>query len=134
MAFLSPTFFGSLLVGMVYVLGMVIPLLIISIFLSDKVNKLNIMKKKITSLTMLGREYVITYSNFIAFLIFFIAGIFTIILTLKGQLSMAKSEEFAKIIQDAGGVVNQYVGNNLLLNVLFLIFLIAGAFYISKKI
>ena len=47
---------------------------------------------------------------------------------------MAKSEEFAKIIQDAGGVVNQYVGNNLLLNVLFLIFLIAGAFYISKKI
>src|SRR3989337_2549939 len=122
MAFLSPTFFGSLLIGAVYVLGMVAPLLIISVFLSDKINKLQVIKRKVGSLTLMGREFVVTFNNLIAFLIFFIAGIFTLILTLKGQLSMAKSEEFAKIIQNAGGVVNQYVGNNLLLNVLFLIF------------
>ena len=134
MAFLSPTFFGSLLIGMVYVLGMVVPLLIISIFLSDKINKLQVIKRKVGSLKIMGREFVVTFNNLIAFLIFFTAGILTLVLTLKGQLSMAKSEEFAKIIQNAGGIANQYVGNNVILNVLFLIFLIVGAFYISKKI
>src|SRR3990172_2258775 len=134
MAFLSPSFFGSLTVGAVYVLGMVTPLLIISIFLSDKINKLQVIKRKVGSLKIMGREFVVTFNNLIAFLIFFTAGIFTLILTLKGQLSMAKSEEFAKIIQNAGGIVNQYVGGNIILNILFLILLIIGAFYISKKI
>lgn len=134
MAFLSPTFFGSLLIGAVYVLGMVVPLLIISIFLSDKVNKLNVVKKKITSLTILRREYIVTYSNLIAFLIFFTAGIFTLVLTIRGQLSMAKSEAFAKIIQDAGAVANQYVGNNVVLNVIFLGFIIYLIYLVSKRI
>lgn len=134
MAFLSPTFFGSLLIGVVYVLGMVVPLLILSLILNNKVNKLQIVKKKMTILNILGREYIVTFGNFIAFIIFLIAGIFTLVLTLKGQLSMAKSESFARIIQDAGGIVNQYVGGNVILNILFLILLILGAFYISKKL
>ena len=134
MVFLSPTFFGSLLIGAVYVLGMVVPLLLISVFLSDKINKLQVIKRKVGSLKIMGREFVVTFNNLIAFLIFFIAGVFTLVLTLKGQLSMAKSEEFAKIIQNAGGIVNQYVGGNIILNILFLILLIIGAFYISKKI
>lgn len=134
MAFLSPTFFGSLLIGAVYVLGMVVPLLLISIFLSNRVNKLQVIKKKIGSLSLLGREYIVTVSNLIAFLIFFTAGVFTLVLTMKGQLSMAKSEVFAKMIQNTGGYVNQYVGGNLILNIIFLIFLITGAYYVSKKI
>lgn len=134
MAFLSPTFFGSLLIGAVYVLGMVVPLLLMSIFLSDKINKLQFIKKKVGNVKLLGREYIVTFNNLIAFLIFFTAGVFTLVLTLKGQLSMAKSEEFAKIIQNAGEIANQYIGGNIILNVLFLILLIAGAFYISKKI
>ena len=134
MVFLSPTFFGSLLIGGVYVLGMVVPLLLISIFLSDKINKLQVIKRKVGSLKIMGREFVVTFNNLIAFLIFFTAGILTLVLTLKGQLSMAKSEEFAKIIQNAGGVANQYIGGNIILNVLFLMLLIAGAFYVSKKI
>jgi len=134
MVFLSPTFFGSLLIGGVYVLGMVVPLLLISIFLSDKINKLQVIKRKVGSLKIMGREFVVTFNNLIAFLIFFTAGILTLVLTLKGQLSMAKSEEFAKIIQNAGGVVNQYVGGNIVLNIIFLILLIVGVFYVSKKI
>lgn len=134
MAFLSPTFFGSLLIGAVYVLGMVVPLLIFSIFLSDKVNKLQIIKRRLTSVTILGKEYLVTVSNLIAFLIFFTAGVLTLVLTMKGQLSMAKSEVFAKMIQNAGGYVNQYVGGNVILNIIFLILLIIGAFYISKKL
>lgn len=135
MAFLSPTFFGSLLIGSVYVLGMVVPLLLISLFLSDKIDNLQIMKKKISSLTILGREYIISLNNLIAFIIFFVAGSLTLVLTLKGQLSMAKNEDFAKIIQSSGSFVNQYVGgNNLILNILFLILLIVGAYYVSKKI
>lgn len=133
MAFLSPTFFGSLLIGAVYVLGMVVPLLLLSVFLSDRVNKLYILKKKITTVKILGKEYFITISNLIAFIIFFIAGVFTLVLTLKGQLSMAKSEGFAKMIQNAGGVVNQYVGDNYLINLLFLLFLTFIIFYIVKR-
>src|SRR3989344_4495617 len=121
MAFLSPTFFGSLLIGAVYVLGMVVPLLLISIFLSDKVDKLRVLKRKITTLKFLGREYFVTVSNFIAFVIFLTAGVFTLVLTLKGQLSMAKSESFARIIQNAGGTVNEFVGDNIFLNILFLV-------------
>jgi len=57
-----------------------------------------------------------------------------LVLTLKGQLSMAKSEEFAKIIQNAGGIVNQYAGNNLLLNILFIGFILYLIYFISKRI
>jgi cytochrome c biogenesis protein CcdA len=134
MAFLSPTFFGSLLIGAVYVLGMVVPLLLISLFLSDKVNKLQILKKKLTALKILGRDYIVTVSNFIAFIIFLLAGIFTLVLTLKGQLSMAKSEDFAKIIQNAGGTVNQYVGNSFLLNALFIVAIAFFVYFVSKRI
>lgn len=134
MVFLSPTFFGSLLIGIVYVLGMVVPLLLISVFLSNKVNKLQIIKKKLSSVNLFGREYIITISNLISFLIFFTAGILTLVLTLKGQLSMAKSEVFAKMIQNTGAYVNQFVGGNVILNILFIILLITGAFYISKKV
>lgn len=134
MAFLSPTFFGSLMVGAVYVLGMVVPLLLISIFLSDKINKLKVIKKKITSLKILGKEYVVTYSNLIAFLIFFTAGVFTLVLTLNGQISSAKSEVFAKMIQNAGGIVNQYVGNNPVVNIVFIVIIIFLIYKITRKI
>lgn len=134
MAFLSPTFFGSILIGAVYVLGMIVPLLLISLFLSDKVNKLQILKRKITTLTILGKEYFISVANFISFVVFLTAGIFTFVLTLNGQLSMAKSDKFAKVIQNAGGAVNEYFGNNPILNIAFLIFVFLVIYLISKKL
>jgi len=134
MAFLSPSFFGSLTVGAVYVLGMVTPLLVMSMFLSGKVEKLKILKNKITTLKLFGKEYFVTVSNFIAFLIFLIAGVFTLVLTLRGQLSMAKSERFARIIQDAGESVNSYVGDSLFVNILFVLFIFVLIFVIASKL
>ena len=134
MVFLSPTFFGSLLIGAAYVLGMVVPLLLMSIFLSDKINKLQFIKKKVGNIKLLGREYIVTFNNIIAFLIFFTAGVFTLVLTLKGQLSMAKSEAFAKMIQDTGGVVNQYVDNNIIFNAIFIALILYLIYVISKRI
>ena len=134
MVFLSPTFFGSLLIGAAYVLGMVVPLLLMSIFLSDKINKLQFIKKKVGNIKLLGREYIVTFNNIIAFLIFFTAGVFTLGLTLKGQLSMAKSEAFAKMIQDTGGVVNQYVDNNIIFNAIFIALILYLIYVISKRI
>ena len=78
MAFLSPTFFGSLLIGAVYVLGMVVPLLLISVFLSNKVNKLQIIKKKISSLKIFGKRIYCNRKQFNCFLNFFTAGVFTL--------------------------------------------------------
>ncbi len=134
LAFLSPTFFGSLLIGAVYVLGMIVPLLLMSLFLSDKIDKLKILKSKVAVLKIFGREYFISVSNLISFIIFFTAGVFIFALTLRGQLSMAKSEKFAKVIQDAGAFVNQYIGNNILLNVLFIVVIVYLIYLISKRI
>src|SRR3989338_9965613 len=67
---LSPSFFGALLVGGSYVLGMVIPLLLIAVFFSDKISKLAILRKPIGSLDIFGKSYVVIVSNFIASLIF----------------------------------------------------------------
>ena len=120
--------------GAVYVLGMVTPLLVMSMFLSGKVEKLKILKNKITTLKLFGKEYFVTVSNFIAFLIFLIAGVFTLVLTLRGQLSMAKSERFARIIQDAGESVNSYVGDSLFVNILFVLFIFVLIFVIASKL
>ena len=134
LAFLSPTFFGSLLIGGIYVLGMIVPLLLISLFLSDKIDNLKILKSKLTVLKIFGREYFVSVSNFISFIIFITAGIFIFVLTLRGQLSMAKSERFAKVIQDAGIIVNDYLGNNPILNLIFLILILGLIFVFYKKL
>lgn len=133
-AFLSPNLLGATLIGAVYVLGMITPLLLISLVLNGKVDKVQFLRKPAGKLKILGRTYYIMTSNLIASMIFFLTGLLTLVLNYKGLLSMAKSETFAKMIQNAGGYVNQYVGGNLLLNIVFLMLLIFGAFYVSRKI
>src|SRR3989344_642731 len=54
LTFLSPNFFGALTLGAVYVLGMVVPLLLISLFLSDKMLKFTILRSPVTTLSILG--------------------------------------------------------------------------------
>ena len=133
-AFLSPNLIGATLIGVVYVLGMITPLLLISLFLNGKVDKVQFLRKPAGKLKILGKTYYIMTSNLIASMIFFLTGMLTLALNYQGRLSMAKSEVFAKMIQNAGGYVNQYVGGNVLLNVLFLALLIVGVFYVSKKL
>ena len=82
----------------------------------------------------LGKTRSLLLSNFIASIIFFVTGLTIVILNSMGKLGKEDTDGFAKIIATASSFVNQYVGGNILLNIVFLILLIVGAFYISKKI
>jgi cytochrome c-type biogenesis protein len=134
LTFLSPNFFGALGIGATYVFGMVFPLLIISLFLSGKVDKFMFLRKPITEFKFLGKNRIILVSNFLAGAIFFFTGVLILTLNATGKLSMAKNDSFTKMIQNAAGTVNQYVGNNLLLNVSFLVIVIFVIYKISKKV
>ncbi len=134
LTFLSPNFFGALGIGATYVFGMVFPLLIISLFLSGKVDKFMFLRKPITEFKFLGKNRIILVSNFLAGAIFFFTGVLILSLNATGKLSMAKNDSFAKMIQNAAGTVNQFVGNNLLLNVSFLLIVIFVIYKISKKV
>src|ERR1035437_8572608 len=133
LTFLSPNFFGALGIGAMYVFGMVFPLLIISLFLSGKVDKFMFLRKPITEFKFLGKNRIILVSNFLAGAIFFFTGILILSLKATGKLSMGNIDGFTKMITGAGNLVNKYVGSNALLNLVFLILIILFVFYIMKK-
>jgi len=133
-AFLFPNYLGALLIGGMYVFGMVMPLLLISVFLSGKLPKLSVLRKPVSVIKIFGKEYVLFLSNVIASIIFFITGFFILLLTSTGRLSMAQSENFAKFIQNTGEFVNQYIGGNLVVNVIFLAIVLFILYKLAKKI
>ena len=134
LTFLSPNFFGALGIGATYVFGMVFPLLIISLFLSGKVDKFMFLRKPITEFKFLGKNRIILFSNFLAGVIFFFTGILILSLKATGKLSMINNDQFTKMIQNAAETVNQYVGNNALINVAFVAILIFVLYKIFKRI
>ncbi|HEX8966096.1 MAG TPA: cytochrome c biogenesis protein CcdA [Patescibacteria group bacterium] len=134
LTFLSPNFFGALGIGAVYVLGMVTPLIFISVVLSGKSEKFMFLKKPILRFNFLGRERVLITSNFIASIIFFITGTFILYLKSIGKLGMGDVTGFTKYITGAQSWVNHYVGSGLLINVSFVILLMAVMYYVAKKI
>ncbi|MDP2638472.1 MAG: cytochrome c biogenesis protein CcdA [Candidatus Levybacteria bacterium] len=134
LTFLSPNFFGALSIGGMYVLGMVMPLLFIAVFLGGKINRLTVLRKSLFSFTFLGKERVVTLSSLVASIIFAFAGIFIIYLKATGRLGMGDISGFTKIITDTSNFVNQYVGENFALNVIFVIILALIFYKISKKI
>lgn len=134
MTFLSPNFFGAILIGGSYVLGMVTPLLLISVFLSGKLPQAAVLRRPISSLTIFGKEYPIILSNLIAGLIFFITGSLTLILAKSGALAMLRSDQFTKMIQNTGAYVNSLVGGNIFLNLVFLGIVGFLIYKITKKV
>ena len=134
LTFLSPNFFGALSIGAVYVLGMLAPLLIISVFLSGKAARFLFLKKPVLRFSFLGKERILIMSNFIASIIFFATGIIILYLKATGKLGMGNLEGFTKTITGTGNFVNQYVGGNFILNLIFVIFLILVLYKISKKL
>ncbi len=133
LTFLSTNFVGALAIGGMYVLGMVMPLLFISVFLSGKMKKLMFLRKQVTQFKFLGKTRTIIVSNLIASIIFFLTGLMIIYLKAIGRLGMGDTEGFTKTIQNASGYVNQYVGNNLALNIIFLGLVILILYKISKR-
>jgi len=134
LTFLSGNFFNALAIGGMYVLGMVMPLLFIAAFLSGKVFGFTVLRKPVVSFKLLGKTRVVIVSNLIASIIFAATGIFIMYLNATGKLGMGNIDGFTKTITNASAFVNQYVGENLAINIGFII-LIGFIFYkIAKKI
>lgn len=134
LTFLSPSFFGALLVGGMYVLGMVVPLLLIAVFLSGKMPKFTLLRKPIATINFLNRSYVVITSNVIAAAVFFITGVMALGLTITGKLSAENMDVFTKTITNALNSVNNVVGSNILLNIIFVIVLVGFVYWVSKKV
>ncbi len=108
---LSPTMAQSLLVGFFYVLGMVTPLYLASLFI-DKRNFLAkpIFRKPFREVTFLGKTHMITVSNMVSFVMFVGMGLLTIFLSLSGKLAMNRSEEsVTQAIQNVAVSVTTFV-------------------------
>ncbi|MDO8487376.1 MAG: cytochrome c biogenesis protein CcdA [Candidatus Curtissbacteria bacterium] len=134
LTFLSPNFLGALGIGAVYVLGMITPLLIISLFLSGKIERFMFLRKPVRQLSFLGKDRTLLMSNFIASTIFFITGVAIIILNTTGRLGKEDVNGFTKLITGAGNYVNQLVGGNIAINIIFLMVIIFGLYKLIKKI
>ncbi len=94
---LSPTIPLALGVGFAYVLGMVTPLYLASLFI-DKVKILEkpIFKKRLWTVNLFGHVYPIFVSNLIAAVLFGVVGMLTIYLTANGKLARENEEAFMK--------------------------------------
>ena len=133
LTFLSPSFFGALLVGGMYVLGMVVPLLIMAVFLSGKMPKMAFLRRPITGITIFGKTYMVILSNLIASIVFLITGLLALGLTFTGKLSVENMDVFTKTITGALNSVNTVLGGNIFLNILFVVILIYFIYWVSKK-
>lgn len=120
---LSPTTAQSLLVGFFYVLGMVTPLYLASLFI-DKRNLLEkpIFRKPFREVTFLGQTRMITISNMVSFVMFTGIGLLTIFLSLSGKLAMNRSEEsVTQAIQNVAISVTTFVQKIPGLDIIFLV-------------
>lgn len=134
LTFLSPSFFGALSIGAVYVLGMITPLLLISMFLDDKMPKFTALRRPVTTITIFGRYTPLILSNLIGSTVFFITGALILILSYKGSLSGENMEVFTKTITNSTQAVDSLVGNNFALNLFFIPLLIFFLYKIVKKL
>ena len=127
LSFLSPSLWQALLIGFVYVLGMVTPLYIGSYFLdSKKVLGMNFFKKKITDLKLISKNYPILMGNLISFLIFTLTGTLIIYLTLATDFSMAQmATGFSKGVSGFAQSINKLPGAEYIFGGVILIFVVA---------
>lgn len=133
LTFMSPSFIGALGIGAVYVLGMVTPLLIISFLLAGKMDSFLILKKTAFSFTVFHKSVAVIWSNLIASIIFAFTGILILYLNANGKLGMGETEGFTKMISDASQAVNTIVGNNSILNIVFVIALIVLLYILYRR-
>jgi len=136
---LSPTMGQSLLVGFFYVLGMVTPLYLASLFI-DKRNLLErpIFRKPIREITFMGKAHMITVSNLVLFILFAGIGTLTIYLSLSGKLAMERSEEsVTQAIQNVAISVTSFVqiipGLDVIFTLIAIWLLYKFLRYIGKK-
>lgn len=120
---LSPTMAQSLLVGFFYVLGMVTPLYLASLFI-DRGNFLSkpVFRKPFREVSFLGKIHMITVSNLVSFVMFVGMGLLTIFLSLSGKLAMNRSEEsVTQAIQNVAVSVTAFVQKIPGLDIIFVL-------------
>ena len=119
---LSPTMAQSLLVGFFYVLGMVTPLYLASLFI-DRRNLLEkpIFRRPFHQINLWGYAHQVTVSNLISFILFAGLGLLTIFLSLAGKLTMTRSEaSVTQSIQSVAMMVTTFVQTIPGLDLIFL--------------
>lgn len=134
LTFLSPNFFGALAIGAMYVLGMVTPLLLISVFLDGKMPGITVLRKCLFTVKLFGKEYGILTSNLVAAAVFLFTGWLILILTLQGKLGMDSLDYFTKLIQNTARIVDSYIGNNPAINAVFVIAVLGFLYWIAKSV
>ncbi|RJR15032.1 heavy metal translocating P-type ATPase [Candidatus Microgenomates bacterium] len=120
---LTPTTFQALGVGAAYVLGMVTPLYIASVFIHKK-NLLQkpILKKVVTQITIGKTVYPIFVANIVAAVIFAVTGILMIWLTSIGKLGMTVAESsVTKSINAVAVTISKYIAHLPGLDIIFVI-------------
>ncbi len=130
---LTPSTFQALGVGVAYVLGMVTPLYLASLFI-ERGNILDkpILKKRFTFITIFGNRYPIFVSNVVAGVIFSLTGVITIILTLMGKLGMDGDEsKIIMLVHDVAFRVTDITTRIPGLNVLFAL---VGLYFVYRVI
>lgn len=121
---LSPSLPLALLTGFFYVLGMVTPLYLTSLFI-EKGNFLAnpVLRRPLFSAKLFGKTYPVTLSNLTSFIMFVGIGLTLIFLSLSGRLSMTGAEEAStRAIQAAAANFTILVGKVPGLDVIFTIF------------
>lgn len=120
---LSPTILQSLGVGFSYVLGMVAPLYLASLFIDQRnILEKPIFSRKLTTFTFKGKKYPLLVSNLIAAIIFTITGALTLILNSAGMLAMPTGESpITKTIQQTALNITRLTDKLPFLNFLFAI-------------
>lgn len=119
----SPTILQSLGVGIAYVLGMVTPLYLASLFI-EKRNILEkpLLRKQVGKVVIAGKKYPLIISNIIAAAVFAFAGGVMLILMSAGMIGMPTGHSpIVKMIQDTAILVDGLVSRIPGLNFLFAI-------------
>jgi cytochrome c-type biogenesis protein len=132
MALLSPSILGVFAIGVMYVLGMVTPLLLISLFLNNKVPNVSWLRKSLLHFEFLGKRFNVIVSNLIAATVFGVTGILTLLLTYNGSLTN-EMDGFSEFIGSVSTQVATFVGDNIFLNGLFLIAIIYFIYRLVKN-
>ncbi|KKS80058.1 MAG: Cytochrome c biogenesis protein transmembrane region [Candidatus Beckwithbacteria bacterium GW2011_GWA2_43_10] len=128
---LSPTLIQSLLVGFFYVLGMVTPLYLASLFI-DKRNLLEkpLFRKPVREVTIGNQIRAITVSNLVSFIMFVSLGLLTIFLSLAGKLAMNPDKQgITQMIQTTAVNISFWVKKIPGLDIAFVIF----SFYLLRR-
>jgi len=118
---LSPTLPLALLVGFFYVLGMVTPLYLASLFI-DRGNFLAnpLLRRPLFIGKFFGKTYQVTLSSLVSFIMFVGLGLLLIFLSLTGRLSMSGAEEATgRAIQSAAANFTIWVSRVPGLDLLF---------------